>query len=224
MTTVGVSVVETLDCVVHEPPEDADAVIIWMHGLGASANDFVGLPFELGLAHTRFIFPNAPSRPVTVNGGMVMPAWYDFLSFEFSKGEDVSQLRQSMGSVELILEQQLEAGIEASRIVIGGFSQGGAVALGLAGRPKWAGKLGGVVGWSTYYAEQLGGDWATYPPLLMAHGLYDSVIPLSVGRSAKALLAPHAKTVEWHEYPMEHRVCVEEITDLKHWLNGVGLR
>ncbi len=214
-----------LETVVREPAEQADAAIVWLHGLGADANDFASLVPELALPATRFVFPNAPVRPVTVNGGMAMRAWYDFLSFEFSRGEDLAQLEESVELVGELVDEQIAEGIAPSRIVVGGFSQGGAVALSLAARHRGAGALAGIGAWSTYFPEQWVGEtnWTGFPDVFMAHGSMDPVIPLAVGAHSRALLESNGVQVDWHEYPMQHQVCMEEIEAFSRWLAHRGL-
>ena len=209
---------DKLETVIHEPVGAVESVIIWMHGLGADANDFASLVPELGLKNTRFIFPNAPIRPVTVNGGMSMRSWYDFLTFEFSKGEDVGELMVSVKQIGELIQQQIAEGISLSNIIVGGFSQGGAVALLVPGLLDLQGRLGGVVAWSTYLPEQCAVLWDKYPPVFMAHGTYDQVIPIAVGQKSKDSLIAHTVSLEWHEYPMEHQVCQQQFVDLKKWI------
>ncbi len=211
-----------LETIVHEPLVQADTVIIWLHGLGADAHDFASLVSDLGLTRVRFIFPNAPVRPVTVNNGMSMRSWYDFRTFEFSKGENVSQLEQSVVEIAQLVVSQINEGIKPSKIFIGGFSQGGAVALLVPAMNDFGGPLGGVIAWSTYLPQQPRVSWLNYPPTFMAHGKYDPVIPWGVGKSSGERLKEQVKSFRWREYPMEHQVCADEIADLRYWLIEQG--
>jgi phospholipase/carboxylesterase len=198
-----------------------DLGIIWLHGLGADASDFVPIVGELDLpTGARFVFPNAPLRPVTINGGLVMRAWYDIFGFGPDAPEDTEGLAASAGHIGRLIERELERGLEPGRIVLAGFSQGGAVALhaGL-GTP---GRIGGIVGLSTYLPapEQLAakGALATDVPVWLGHGTHDPVIPLALAeRSAQALLAL-GLSVEWSTYPMGHELMPAEIAAISVWL------
>lgn len=205
----------------------ATASVIWLHGLGADGYDFVPLVPELRLPDTlgvRFIFPHAPVRPVTVNNGMSMRAWYDIKEFSVQGREDDAGTRQSATSIEALIEQERRAGIEPHRIVIAGFSQGGAVALHVALRHKE--RLGGLLALSTYLplraslaAEASGANRDL--PILMCHGVDDPVLPLAFGESSRDLLEAAGYRVEWKTYPMPHAVCPQEIVDISVWLTRV---
>lgn len=216
-----------LDCITLDPPSPATACVIWMHGLGADGNDFVPIVPELNLPRdhgVRFVFPNAPTIPVTINGGYVMRAWYDIVSAELDKRADEAGVRRSQALIaELIAEQQRQ-GIAADRIVLAGFSQGGVIAVQTGLRhPE---RLAGIMALSTYLAcaDTLGAE-ATQAnrdvPVFMVHGSVDPVIPVQLAKLSKARLETHGYRVEWHEYGMPHSVCAEEVSDISAWLKRV---
>lgn len=202
------------------------AAVIWLHGLGADGNDFAPIVGELDLPPTaiRFVFPHAPAMPVTINGGYVMPAWYDILGADLNRREDESGVRASQQAVEALVAREGERGIAPNRIVLAGFSQGGAIALQTALRQSRA--LAGVMALSTYVPLA-----ATLPternaasnavPILMAHGTHDPVIPLAMAKRSRDLLRSLGYDVQWHEYPMEHSVCPEEIAAIGAFLRRV---
>lgn len=216
--------IDALEIAIDDTP---DSAVIWLHGLGADGHDFAPVVPELGLppgAKIRFIFPHAPMLPVTINGGYVMPAWYDVKSLDLSQQEDVPGIRSSQQRLEALIRHEIERGIASTRIVLAGFSQGGAIALhtGL----RYAAPLAGVLALSTYLplprtlkAEASPANTAL--PVFMAHGTADSVIPLAHGAASRELLRQEGYPVEWHEYPMTHSVCAEEITDIGTWLTRV---
>ena len=198
-----------------------DATIVWLHGLGADHTDFEPVAAELGLPPSvRFVFPDAPIRAVTINQGMRMRAWYDI--FQFGPGpEDEAGIRESQEIIEGLVEQ---AGVPPERVVLAGFSQGGAVVLHTALRyPK---RLAGVVALSTYLPLQ-----TNFPsevsaenksiPIFMAHGRFDDIIPLPRALASRDRLMKMGYPVEWHEYPMPHSVSLEEIGDIAAFLRGV---
>jgi phospholipase/carboxylesterase len=203
------------------------ASVIVLHGLGADGNDFVPVAQELDLSpagDVRFVFPHAPVMPVTINGGYEMRAWYDILGADLVQREDEKGLRSSLAQVEALIEREKARGIPAGRIVLAGFSQGCAMALltGLRHREK----LGGIVGMSGYLplaattaAERHPANAAT--PIFLAHGRMDPVVPLARATASRDALQALGYPVEWHEYPMAHSVCKEEIADLNRWLVGV---
>ena len=216
-----------LDCITIEPPTPANACVIWMHGLGADGNDFVPMVPELGLPRehsVRFIFPNAPTMAVTINGGYVMRAWYDIVSAELDKRADVAGVRNSAVAIDELIADQCAKGIAANRIVLAGFSQGGVIALhtGL----RYPQKLGGIMALSTYLAcaETLGAEASSSNrdvPIFYAHGAADPVISLALAKLSKSRLDTHGYKVEWHEYAMPHSVCAEEIDDIAAFLKRV---
>lgn len=199
--------------------------IIWLHGLGADGHDFepivpeLRLPAELEL---RFIFPHAPVRPVTLNGGMAMRAWFDIFSLDRGGPVDEEGIRASAALLDGLIAREQERGIAANKIVVAGFSQGGAIALHAALRSSE--KLAGVMGLSTYLpSKSLFSDEIAAPdlPIFMAHGTLDPVLPMMLGRDAADLLTEKGYSVEWHDYPMAHAVCAEEINDIRAWLLSV---
>ncbi len=205
--------------------------VIWLHGLGADGHDFEPIVPELRLPATlplRFVFPHAPVRPVTINGGMAMRAWYDIYSLDAHGRADETGIRESSAILEALVEREKARGIDASKIVLAGFSQGGAIAIHTAMRSSE--KLAGLMALSTWlplpgqFAAEVveppdAGD--TSLPIFMAHGSFDPVLPLQMGQASCKLLTDNGFTVEWHEYPMAHQVCIEEINDIRNWLLSV---
>lgn len=216
-----------LDCITLEPDSPATACVIWMHGLGADGNDFVPIVPELNLptGHgVRFVFPNAPTMPVTINGGYVMRAWYDIVSAELDKRADEGGVRRSQALIEELIADQRSKGIAADRILLAGFSQGGVIALQTGLRHSE--KLAGIMALSTYLAcaDSLGVEASAANrqiPLFMVHGSMDPVIPVALAKLSKARLETHGYKVEWHEYGMPHSVCAEEIDDIAAFLKRV---
>jgi phospholipase/carboxylesterase len=196
--------------------------IIWLHGLGADSGDFVPVADELELpVAVRYIFPDAPMRPVTINGGLVMRAWYDIASQSIAAQQDAEGIRASQLLVEGLIAQEVARGIAPGNIFLAGFSQGGAIALHTALRQ--AVPLGGVLALSTYLPladsaarEVQAGTRAT--PIFMAHGRSDPVIPCALGMGSRDALLGLGYMVEWHEYAMQHAVCEEELRDIEAWL------
>ncbi|MDT0633544.1 alpha/beta hydrolase [Spectribacter hydrogenooxidans] len=216
-----------LESVVVEPRGAHRASIIWLHGLGADGHDFQPVVPELGLpadAGVRFIFPHAPVRPVTLNNGMAMRAWYDIASLDVSAREDAEGIEASRSEVETLIAAEREAGIPAGAIVLAGFSQGGAIALHAALRhPE---RLAGVMGLSTYLPlrDRLAGEVSGANrdlPVFMAHGSLDPMLPQQLGEMSRDHLQAAGYTVAWHSYPMQHQVCLEEIRTIGAWLRGV---
>jgi len=212
------------DAVVIEPHSTHKASVIWLHGLGADGHDFepivpeLKLPNDLGI---RFIFPHAPKRPIAINGGMVMRAWYDIRIPDLSLQEDEDSIRESSDILSSYIDAEINAGITADKILIAGFSQGGAMTLftGL----RYPQKLAGLLALSTYLplpdqlqAEANNANLKT--PLMMMHGTFDPIIPVFQGQNSRYLLQQAGYSIEWHEYPMQHAVCPQEISDISHWL------
>ena len=198
--------------------------IIWLHGLGADGNDFVPLAAELRLPlPTRFVFPHAPVRPVTINGGYRMRAWYDILSFDRGAAEDAAGIEASSEFVATLVEREAARGVPPERVVVAGFSQGGAIALHTLLTTQ--SRLAGVVALSTYLplADRLlaGRPDGGTAPAWMAHGNHDPVIDISFGRRSYERLRAAGVDVEWHAYQMPHSVCPEEIRDVGGWLTGL---
>jgi len=203
-----------------------DAAVIWLHGLGADGHDFAGIVPQLGLSKSlsiRFIFPHAPVRPVTINGGMAMRSWYDILALSEMRSISEAELQTSCDQVADFIQDQIAQGIDSRRIILAGFSQGGAVVLSTALR--YEKPLGGVMALSTYlpvprWIEEGKTAANANIPLLMAHGTMDPVVPYSLAQTSRALLERYGYEVEWHDYPMPHSVCPQQIMDLARWINN----
>ena len=215
---------EPLEAIEIETATDPRASIIWLHGLGADGNDFAPLADEIAFPiAVRYIFPHAPMMPVSINGGYVMRAWYD-ISDAAIRREDEDGVRASQQSVELLLAREKSRGIAASRIVLAGFSQGGAIAL-QAGL-RHAERLAGIMALSTYVplADRLAAEANPANrgvPIFMAHGTADPMIAFARAQASRDLLQQQAYSVEWHEYRMQHSVCPQEIADIGKWLGRV---
>lgn len=213
-----------LDIIETETGPQPGATVIILHGLGADGNDFVPIARELDLAAAgpvRFVFPHAPVIPVTINNGYRMRAWYDIVGMEPGSREDEAGLRKSMAEVEELLERERQRGMPANRIVLAGFSQGCAIALMTGVRHKE--RLGGIAGMSGYLPLAVttaseSSDANALTPIFMAHGRHDPVVPIDRGTASRDALRALGYHVEWHDYPMEHSVCMEEIEDLNAWL------
>jgi phospholipase/carboxylesterase len=215
---------ETLEL---HPGEPARASVVILHGLGADGTDFLPFADELDLAAVgpvRFVFPRAPVRPVTANGGHRMRAWYDIVEFGAHAGkaaEDEAGLRASFAAVQALLDREVARGIPAERIVLAGFSQGSAITLGAGLR--YGRRLAGLVGMSGYLplaaataAERHAANTGT--PVLLAHGTRDPVVGVARGQASRDALAALGQPVEWHDYPMEHSVCIEELREVERFL------
>ena len=207
-----------------EPREPANAAVIWLHGLGADGHDFVPIVPELGLPaghRIRFIFPHAEVRPVTLNGGMAMRAWYDIATLDRNGAVDDAGIAASRLRLQRRITKEIESGIAAERIVVAGFSQGGAIAYhtALRHRPR----LAGLLALSTYLpgagavisAEDLT-DRSL--PVMVMHGAHDPVLPLALGQMAVEQISTLGFTPQWRAYPMAHQVCFEQITEIGRWL------
>jgi phospholipase/carboxylesterase len=216
-----------LDCIETSTRPDPRYSIIWLHGLGADGHDFAPIVPELVRPHwpgLRFVFPHAPTMPVTINGGMRMRAWYDILGVDFTqRREDEAGVRRSIAEVEALIAREVERGIPAERILLAGFSQGGAITLATGLRRIQP--LLGLVALSTYVP--LGEASALEStasgrgiPVFMAHGQHDPVVPHPAGLRSAAFLRQLGVQVDWHDYPMQHAVCAEEIRDLAQWLEA----
>ena len=215
---------ESADAVVLAPAQPATASVIWLHGLGADGHDFVPIARELRLPPDpvlRFVFPHAPVRPVTINNGMRMRAWYDIKELSASGAADETGIRDSAAILAKFIQRERDAGVAANRIVVAGFSQGGAIALHTALRhPE---RLAGVMALSSYLPRRSTLAAEATPvnrdlPILMCHGRFDAVLPMQLGTTSRDLLRAEGYTVEWKEYPMEHQVCMEEVQDIAAWL------
>ena len=206
-----------------QPTKPADACVIWLHGLGADRYDFLPVAEALqeSLLTTRFVLPQAPTRPVTINGGYEMPSWYDIKAMSPARSISLEELEASSKMVTDLIEAQKRTGIDASRIFLAGFSQGGAVVFHTAFM-NWEGPLGGVIALSTYaptFSDELELSASQQRiPTLCLHGQYDEVVQNAMGRSAYEHLKTRGVTVTWQEYPMGHEVLPEEISDIGTWL------
>ena len=210
-----------------ETAPNPTVAVIWLHGLGADGNDFAPIVRELdltGCPPIRFIFPHAPTMPVTINNGAVMPAWYDIVSTDLIKREDEAGLRASQAAIEQLIAEQEHLGIPSERIVLAGFSQGCAMALQTGLRaPK---KLAGLLCLSGYLplnalvaAERHAANQDT--PIFMAHGEADPVVMFQRAEQSRDVLLSLGYQVQWHAYSMQHSVCLEEIDDIGHWFRAL---
>ena len=219
--------VDLLPAIELETAPQPSASVIWLHGLGADGNDFVPVVRELGLPPdlaVRFVFPHAPVRPVTINNGFKMRAWYDIAAADLNNRADLAGVKQSQLQVEALIAREVQRGIRQARIVLAGFSQGGAVALytGL----RHAERLAGIMALSTYLigADALAIEAASINrgvPIFMAHGTADPVVRFDWGNASCRALVQAGYPVDWHTYGMEHSVCMEEIEAISAWLQRV---
>ena len=211
------------DPLILQPQKPADACVIWLHGLGADRYDFLPVAEALqeSLHTTRFVLPQAPTRAVTINGGYAMPSWYDIKAMSPARSISEQELNESADTVVTLIEEQKRAGIDASRIFLAGFSQGGAVVFHTA-YLKWQGALGGVLALSTYaptFSNELELSASQQrTPALCLHGQYDEVVQNAMGRTAYEHLKRLGVSVTWQEYPMGHEVLPQEIHDIGTWL------
>jgi len=217
---------ELLEYVEVTTSDDPSYSVIWLHGLGADGHDFEPIVPYLGLPATmavRFIFPHALMRPVTVNGGAVMRAWYDIIEISTSKGQDEAGISHSARKVRELIDLEISRGIPASKIILAGFSQGGAMALHVGLR--YPEKLAGIMALSAYllFPDRLQSESALAnagTPVFIGHGTQDPVVPFSLGQEAHSLLQTGQRSVEWHSYPIPHSVSQPEIADIGRWTQG----
>lgn len=211
-----------LPAIETETHSNPSASVIWLHGLGADGNDFAPIVPELGLPDhlaVRFIFPHAPTIAVTVNGGAVMPAWYDILAMDIDRQVDTTGLIESSQQIRKFVDRELDRGIDSTKIIIAGFSQGGAVAYHLA--LSYDKPLAGLLAMSTYFATS---DIVQYSdanraiPIEIHHGTFDPVVPKQLAEQAISALTAKGYTPEYKSYPMEHSVCPEQIADISSWM------
>ncbi len=208
------------------PVSEIKATVIWLHGLGDSGHGFAPIVPELRLPDAlgvRFVFPHAPERPVTINGGMRMRAWYDIKSMDFDKRADLTGVRESAEQVEQLIEAEISNGVPPEKIILAGFSQGGVIALHLG--PRFSKSLGGIMGLSTYMCQpELLADEAhpanQQTPVFMAHGEMDDVVPIAMGKTAYDTLAANQYNVSWQSYRMQHNVNMDEINAISQWLQA----
>ena len=211
---------EVLPCVEIDPPGKPEGAVVWLHGLGADGHDFEPIVPLLGLPRARFVFPHAPSMPVTINGGMVMPAWYDIRAIG-GGGESEADIRRSASLVQALLEREEQRGVSPSRIVLAGFSQGGAMALHVGTRYPRA--LLGIMVLSGYEVlagtrnvEETGANRST--PMIFCHGTADPLVPIAAGRLAYEAHERPGRPAEWHPFSMAHEVSPAELTVIRQWL------
>jgi phospholipase/carboxylesterase len=213
---------ETVEVITGENPQGS---VIWLHGLGADGHDFepivpeLRLPADLSL---RFIFPHAPVQPVTINGGMAMRSWYDIVSFDSEGRADRAGVLASSDLLEGLIAREIERGVAPQKIVVAGFSQGGAVAIHTALQTEHP--IAGLMALSTYMAFPDDAASAVSRkdlPIFMAHGSFDPVLRMEWGRSSADRLIEAGYAVDWHEYPMAHAVCPQEIADISNWLSAI---
>jgi len=217
---------ELLPAIEHETAASPRYSVIWLHGLGADGHDFAPIVPELVAVDwpaLRFVFPHAPVRPVTVNGGMPMRAWYDIVGFDLLAQQDEAGIRASIAATEALIARENARGVPDERIFLAGFSQGGAIAL--AAGLRHASRLAGIVALSTYLpiadtlaAERSAANAAV--PIFQAHGSFDPVVVPPRSSASRDLLQGLGYRVDWHSYPMAHAVCAEEIADLRRWLGA----
>lgn len=208
-----------------ETGSDPSGSVIWLHGLGADGHDFEAIVPELRLPESlrlRFVFPHAPVRPVTINAGIAMRAWYDIVSLDRDGPVDEAGINDSSAILDLLIDREVERGVDAGNILVAGFSQGGAIAINTALRSTR--KLAGLMALSSWLAlpGALEGDnLDTSMPVFIAHGQFDPMVPLQYGRMSADKLIEVGFNVEWHDYPMAHAVCADEISDIRAWLLSV---
>ena len=207
------------------PDRDVKASVIWLHGLGADGNDFAPIVPQLNLSldfGVRFIFPHAPAIPVTINSGYVMPAWYDIKQVDVDRHVDNEQLQESASRIHDLIDREIESGIQSTRIIVAGFSQGGAVSFEAA--LSYEQPLAGIMALSTYFATvgtiKINAIQQSIP-ILICHGEHDPVVSESLGKRSRASLEKLGFDPEYHSYPIEHSVCPQEIEDIGNWISRV---
>ena len=223
-----VAIPETVEV---ESGENPSGSVIWLHGLGADGHDFEPLVPELRLTDKvdlRFVFPHAPVRPVTINGGMSMRSWYDIFTLDRGGPQDETGIRESGKQLEMLIEREQSRGIPCERIVLAGFSQGGAIATYTALRHTE--RLGGLMALSTYlplqdkFAAEVAANESSQTrtlPVFMAHGSFDPMLPMALGEHSRDTLSAAGFDIDWHDYPMAHAVCAEEVVDIRNWLLAI---
>jgi len=217
---------ELLECIEVNTADSPEYSVIWMHGLGADGHDFEPIVPFLGLPTgtvVRFIFPHALRRPITINGGMVMRAWYDIIEISTSRGQDEAGIKHSADLIQALIDHEIERGIPASKIVLAGFSQGGAMALHVGLR--YPQSLAGIMVLSGYllFPEKLQTERSeanSATPVFVGHGTQDPMVPYSLGQATVSALQTGQWPTEWHDYPIPHSVSQEEIADVGQWLQG----
>jgi phospholipase/carboxylesterase len=216
----------SLPCVEIETAPNPTHAVIWLHGLGADGNDFAPIVPELVDASwppLRFVFPHAPVRPVTINNGLRMRAWYDISGAAIAERQDEAGIRASIGALDALVAREGARGIAPARVLVAGFSQGGAIAL--AGGVRHAERLAGIVALSTYLplADRTAAERSAANaglPVFMGHGSQDAIVPLALGQMSRDALVALGYAADWHAYPMAHQVSLEEIADLRRWIGA----
>jgi phospholipase/carboxylesterase len=212
-----------LPCVEAGPRGEADGAVVWLHGLGANGHDFEPIVPYLELPRVRFVFPHAPARAVTINGGMHMPAWYDILTLARSGGGNASHVADSRAQVDALIRRENERGLATERVVLAGFSQGAALALHAGIR--YPERLAGILVLSGYEVlpetrESEASPANRHTPMLFCHGIHDPVVPLAGGRLACENHAAPGRDTQWREFPIAHEVSDEEIAVVRDWLHA----
>lgn len=209
------------------PEGQAKHAVIWLHGLGASSNDFPPVVTELGLDQNRpiqFVFPQAPNRPITINGGMVMPGWYDIKGVSIEDKQDALGMSESQATLESLIQEQVDRGVPSENIIIAGFSQGGAVVYHTGVRSQH--RLAGMLTMSTYlpFANDVGNEKSDVnqaTPIFASHGSLDQMVPIILGKTSAEKLSNLGYQVKWQSYAMEHNVVIEQLKDIGMWINSV---
>lgn len=220
--TTALIELETVEVCTGDSPS---AAVIWLHGLGADGHDFEPIVPHIrweGMPGIRYVFPHAPERPMTINGGMSMRAWYDILSLEGSRDQDADGIQDSVEAITALVVREIQRGIAPENIIIAGFSQGGAIATLVA--LQFSHRLAGLVVLSSYllFADSLAGNITSANaalPAFVAHGQLDPMLPVTMGQEIATTLETLGHEVEWHSYPIPHSVSPEEIADLTHWIS-----
>lgn len=212
-----------LPCVEVGPRGEAAGTVVWLHGLGANGHDFEPIVPALELPRVRFVFPHAPVRPVTINGGMVMPAWYDIVALVRAGGEDEAQVRESAARIDALIAREVGRGVPSDRIVVAGFSQGAALALHVGTR--YPERLAGIMVLSGYEVRAASRSAEASPanlgtPMLFCHGTQDPLVPVQGGRAACEAHATPGREARWREFPMAHEVSDAEIDVIRDWLHA----
>jgi len=212
----------SLERITSQTGDSPKIVIIWMHGLGADGNDFAPIVPEFNITDLpiKFVFPHAPKIPVTINGGMVMRAWYDILAMDIDRHIDKQGILTSVNHIHDLIDEQLKQGFSYDQIILAGFSQGAAMSIQVA--TQYQNKLAGLIALSGYLPipEQLEKSAGTNKkiPFFMGHGSHDPVVPFELGVNSKEALSKAGYQIDWHDYPIQHGVCMDEILDIKKWI------
>ncbi len=225
-TALDMNDLEKLECIESTTGESPQYSVIWLHGLGADGHDFEPIVPQLNLPDdqpTRFVFPHAPRQPVTINNGMVMRAWYDISALDLERGEDIAGIKRSAQLLHGLIKREQERGVASPKIIVAGFSQGGAIAL-YAGL-RHPDPLAGIVALSCYLPQPQTLSTEAHAanrhtPIFMAHGDYDPVVPPVLGDNSRRFLQQAGYPVEWHTYPMPHSVNLDEVSDIGQWLRS----